>query len=129
MARNTADACMFCGLNPCRCGKPAKAALKVTRVRPSAAPTGPPSVTASRERISEVGAVTVASPVRPNLANVQRVKDPGTEEMARAVTVFAEAEMLHHSSLIEHRDLIRLPPHEIDRLIWRSRYAERLQQP
>jgi hypothetical protein len=36
------------------------------------------------------------------------------------VTLFAERDMLHHETLSEHRDLIRLPAHKINTMIWKQ---------
>lgn len=125
MARDTVNACMFCGSNPCACtAKPKKTAPRVERVRktPASAP--------------ETGEVGSASPAvsrqtnhtRPNLANLQRVRDPSLEAEAAAITLFAEADMLHHTSLAELRDRIRLPDYKIDAMIWRQRNDERVRR-
>lgn len=117
MARNTADACMFCGCNPCACGKSAKKAgpPKVTRVRPER----------SAQQAAGEAREPVAQPTaRPSLASVERVRDPGTEQLSYAITLFAERDMLHHTSLAEHRDLIRLPKNAIDAKIWRQKHDE-----
>lgn len=136
MARNTVDACMFCGLNPCRCGKPAKAAprkpaTKTSLVSPVTGMTGGTP--------SEVGPETVAPPPvatvpstpsrgRPNLASVTRVPNEDSEALARAITLFAERNMLHWTSLKEHKELIRLPDLTIRRMIWRQENAEAVQR-
>lgn len=125
MARNTADACMFCDHNPCTC-------TKVKRAKLGPAPT-PHRAAGSASEVGPAAENPVSAPpvasegptrVRPNLASVARVrdeeKDTETEALAYAVTLFAERDMLHRDSLTEHRDLVRLPAYKIDAMIWRQ---------
>lgn len=124
MVRNTADACMFCGQNPCACGKPARAKPKL---QPKTSPSemgskiGPAAavVPAVRKAAPTVQSV-VGATRRPDLSNVTRVRDPEQEQLSKAVTLFAERDMLHADSLREHRKLIRLPPSQVDAMIWKQ---------
>lgn len=137
MARNTADACMFCAQNPCKCGKPArpvKAAPRKTTPAPSRAFAGTLDGAPSEVGSPTVGATTVtpvASPPvqgRPNLASVERVRDSDTEALAYAITCFAEKDMLHRDTLEEYRHLIRLPDSKIRSMIWKQDNADSVQR-
>lgn len=138
MARNTADVCIFCMQNPCRCGKPDKPKAAPRKLSTSPVATPAPSRTSGRPldgAPSEVGSNAVvasaaASPPtrRPNLASVARVKNTELEALAYAVTCFAEKDMLHRDSLVEHRDLIRLPAYRIDAMIWKQDNVDTVQR-
>jgi hypothetical protein len=112
---------MFCGSNPCACtAKPKKTVPKVERVRKAPAPTP------EKDEVGSPSPAAVWQPdkARPNLVNLERVRDPSIEAEAAAITLFAEADMLHHTSLVELRDRIRLPDYKIDAMIWRQRNDE-----
>ena len=137
------SSCMFCSPEPCVCNnKPARRPTrpKVERVRASPSPVPVVEVTLETGslpgQVSKVGATEVAPSTvqpdrplrrtRPNLAGVTRVRDPLVEAENTAITVFAEADMLHHETLEELRDRIQLPPTRIDALIWRMKNREQV---
>lgn len=135
MARNLADACIFCGEQACQCGKPAKKKVTkspatINRVRATPRASSSPSDSKTGREVAGVSAVkedssaTPPSRERPNLSTLSRVRDHDLEAEAAAVTIFAEADMLHRDSLVELRHLIRLPTHQVDALIWRQDNAE-----
>lgn len=107
MPKNTADSCMFCGANPCECNKPAKKAAvpRVKQVKPV---------------IQKLTPSVVARPTKPALQAVARVRDQEKAELGRAITVFADLDMLHRDELEKHRDIIDLPRDRIDAMIWRQ---------
>ncbi len=135
--RPVADNCMFCMNLPCTCEK-----LKTSRPRKKAAPTStapvvtsaPPPVTRPVEAPGKVGPSEVFSgaespfpkekSARPNLSTVARVRDAGDEAMSKAVTLFAQAFLIHHEDLRRLKPMINLPEHEIDAMIWRQENAE-----
>jgi hypothetical protein len=139
MARNTADACMFCTQNPCKCGKPARPAKAAPRRTTQATPA-PSRVEATLDGApSEVGSSTVGTSAvgpaatpsvqgRPNLASVERVRDQDAEALAYAITCFAEKDMLHRDTLEEYRHLIRLPDSKIRSMIWKQDNADSVQR-
>ena len=133
MARNTADACMFCGVNHSgNCpsdDKPVrkKALPKVERVRQHAQPAAvkdSPPVPAAGSKAGPARPPTN----RPNLAAIKRVRDPELEELGRAITCFAAEDMLHMDELVKHRAIIALPAHTIDAMIWRQANGEAVRQ-
>jgi hypothetical protein len=64
--------------------------------------------------------VPAPSQVRPDLSGVPRVRDADDEQLSYAITLFAERDMLHHETLTEHRDKIKMPESKIDAMIWRQ---------
>jgi hypothetical protein len=129
MARNTADACMFCGENHSgNCGGTAakKSAPKVTRVRPEkpAQPVAPqPTQRAESSKPDEVSVFDDAG-YKPAMTSIARVRDPQEEELSRAITVLADADLLHHEELDKHRDRIKLPSYRINAMIWKQVNSE-----
>ena len=120
MARNTVDFCIICGCLPCKCmPKPAKktATRKVVKSPP----------TSMARTVHTVRAPVLAAPstptrpTRPNLSTIRSVKSDDDLEFERAITVLAAADLLHYEHLMEYRQVIDLPPHKIDAMIWRQR--------
>jgi hypothetical protein len=124
MARTAAEDCMFCGTaHAGQCGGKPKP-LKVDRARKTASPStmAQPSVAppATVEVVGEVEPSVVVERARPNLANVNRVRDPHEIALGRALTIFAERFDLHHEDVAKYRNLIDLPEHRLDAMIWRQ---------
>lgn len=112
MPKNTVDACMFCGFVTCECGKkrkptPLARAKRATPKPPVAQPAAPTVQPASRSTQS-------------NLTSATRAKSESEEALGKAITAFAEQDMLHYEELVRHRAIIDLPEHVIDRMIWRQ---------
>lgn len=130
MARNRVDTCMFCNRAPCACNaKPIKTSVKKVapnptmpakpKLEPKLEPKpipAPPSRSAVPQPRKEV---------RPNLSGIRAIRSKDEEELARAITVLAEAGLLHRDELIRHRIMIGLPKHRVDALIWRQENAVR----
>lgn len=104
MARNRVDYCIICGQTPCACSKQHKIQpKKATKLVPTVvAPTGVPAEG------------------RVNLANIPKIITDEQREFNCAVTVLADADLLHRDELERHRASIELPSHRIDALIWRQ---------
>ncbi len=142
MAKNRVDTCMFCSCTPCECNKQAKKVAPVRRVQPKATQSdSADSVTATKKpaQAAPTSAPIIKPVIRPRPARVQppiqvkpptqprpgleavvRAQEEYTEALGKAITVFAELEMLHRDELQKHRKIISLPDHVIDRMIWRQ---------
>lgn len=113
MARNTVDFCIICGCLPCKCTpSPSKRTATRKVVKP------PPAATVKTVHIVKA---PEPGPARPNLSTIRSVKSADDLEFERAITVLAAADLLHYEHLIEYRQVIDLPPHRIDAMIWRQR--------
>lgn len=112
MVKNTVDFCMLCGAVPCECSK--KPDKKSTTRRTVKSVTLPPPPVSAAPKIVKA---------RPNLSVIRAVKSADELEMEQAISVLAAADMLHYQHLIEYRQIIDLPAHRIDAMIWRQRAA------
>ncbi len=126
MARNTVDVCMICDQVDCRCNKrPAKKAVPKKAVPKIPAPASldrPKPNPPVRVAPTRTGAGKTGEPDQavPSLARVKSAREIEDEELGRAITCFAEQDMLHRDELIKYRRIINLPPHRIDAMIWKQ---------
>lgn len=109
MARQT-DNCMFCDALPCVCGKPKSVVRIPSKAQKPATPVAPVA--------KPIPAAPVSIPKSPS--KIVNLSSPDDAEMARAITVLAEAELLHRDELVKHRRAIAMPSYKIDALIWRQ---------
>lgn len=134
MARNKFDTCMFCNQLPCSCSKktPVKKTPKSRVAKPAAAAVTTTPQPIAPEPKRTVTPIRVTSPPRRPIANlnsrpdhsaIRSVKSDDERELARAITVLANAGLLHKSELARHRKLIDLPAWRVDALIWKQDVA------
>ena len=126
MARNTADACMFCGhvhTGNCPSDKP-KPVRVPRKLAPKPAPVSTPSAGPVSTKTDSVPTedpfARLESKGRPNLSTIARVRDPEAELLSNAVTCLAAADLLHYSELRKHRAIIKLPDVQVDIMIWKQ---------
>lgn len=119
MPRNTVDTCIICSEVDCRCNKvPKKVVPKKTR--PSPPTRVAPTRVAPRGGVAKVVLPEQQSQPKPTLPQVKSASQIERELLANAITCFAAEDMLHRDELVKHRDLIHLPQHRIDAMIWKQ---------
>jgi hypothetical protein len=128
VARNRAEACIFCGTLPCSCNDtpaPPKAKLVERKDQAPRTPTEQP-VTPPRQgrALPKSSAHGAASPV------LRTVKAPDTSsddaDMRRAITILCQSGLVGSEEIKRHRSMLDMTPVEIDSLVWRMRRHEYL---
>lgn len=128
MTRRAVDYCMFCDTIPCSCNK--KPAKTTPKLKKKSAPTIPvptesPVTTKPTVSTKSTKPTTSSVPTKPPV-DFTKIKQIRTEEdlaLRNALTVLANADLLHRDELVKHRDMIDLPTNRIDILIWRQDHA------
>lgn len=112
MARNRVDYCILCGETTCVCNRQ-------RRIQPRKA-TAPAQAAQSIPMTQPAQPAAQQQQARVKLTSVPKVATEDQVEFDRAITVLADAEILHRNELDKYRANIDLPDHRIDAMIWRQ---------